>query len=381
MGSVRRGVLVSLVLAAAALWHPASAHLRAASLLSRFTHSGGEGGSDAIGDLGRHAIVETDVDLPGTRGRLYSPVDVKGGGGLPGLVVVHGVHWKGIDEPRLRRFARAIAESGVVVLTPEVRELCDYRIEPASIDTIGTAARVLSGRLGGRPVGVMGLSFAGGLSLIAASDARYAPSLAYVAAVGAHDDLGRVLRFFTSNEAARPDGTTLTLHAHDYGTVVLVYSHVEDFFPAEDVPVARDALRAWLHEDFDGARERAKGLSPEAAATMGHVFDHDQAAMRPEVEREIARLAASFAAVSPAAHLRDVRVPVFLLHGAGDTVIPSSETEWLAHDTPPGVLREALVSKAIEHVELEGGTGVGDQWKLVDFMSGLLDAAEETGAR
>ena len=68
-------------------------------------------------------------------------------------------------------------------------------------------------------------------------------------------------------------------------------------------------------------------------------------------------------------------------HGAGDSVIPSSETEWLAHDTPPGMLREALVSKAIEHVELEGKTTVGDQWKLVDFMSGLLDAAEESEAR
>ena len=225
----------------------------------------------------------------------------------------------------------------------------------------------------------MGLSFAGGLSLVAAADARYAPSLAYVAAVGAHDDLGRVLRFFTTNEAPRPDGTTLALHAHDYGTVVLVYSHVEDFFPAADVPVARDALRAWLHEDFDAAKERAKGLSPEAAGTMAHVFEHDQAALRPELEREIARLEPSFAAVSPSAHLRDVRVPVFLLHGAGDTVIPSSETEWLAHDTPKGVLRDALVSRAIEHVELEGGTGVGDELALVHFMGDLLDEAEEKG--
>jgi pimeloyl-ACP methyl ester carboxylesterase len=196
--------------------------------------------------------------------------------------------------------------------------------------------------------------------------------------VGAHDDLGRVLRFFTSNESPRPDGTTLRLQAHDYGAVVLVYSHVEDFFPAADVPVARDALRSWLHEDFDAARTRAQGLSPEAALEMKRVFDHDSAALAPELDAEVSRLSPQLAAVSPSAHLADIRVPVFLLHGAGDRVIPSSETEWLAHDTPPAMLRAALVSPAIEHVELEGKPGLGDQLALVHFMGDVLDAADET---
>ena len=39
-----------------------------------------------------------------------------GGGHVPGVVVVHGVHWKGIDEPRLQRFAATIAASGVAVI-------------------------------------------------------------------------------------------------------------------------------------------------------------------------------------------------------------------------------------------------------------------------
>jgi dienelactone hydrolase len=372
---------VALALAVAVLWRPASAHVRAASLLVRFADPEARG---LLADAARHGVDVRDVALPdtrpsvGTRGRLYLPDDVPS---PPGVVVVHGVHWKGIDEPRLQRFARTIAASGVAVLTPEVRELCDYHIDPASIDTIGAAARVLSDRLGGRPVGVMGLSFAGGLSLVAASDPRYAPSFAFVVAVGAHDDLGRVLRFFTTNEAPRPDGTTLALHAHDYGPVVLVYSHVEDFFAPADVPVARDALRAWLHEDFDAGRERAKALSPEGAAKIEHVFHHDTAAMTPELTAEIARLAPAFAAVSPSAHLADVRVPVFLLHGAGDTVIPSSETEWLAHDTPRALLREALVSRAIEHVELEGETKLGDELALVHFMSDVLDAADDERSR
>lgn len=357
------------------LWRPASAHVRAASLLARFTDPDAHG---LLADAVRHPVVTSDFPLaaPGARARLYLPSDVAH---MPGVVVVHGVHWKGIDEPRLQRFAATIAASGVAVLTPEIRELCDYRIDPASIDTIGVAAQALSARLGGAPVGVMGLSFAGGLSLVAATDPRYAPSFAFVVAVGAHDDLGRVLRFFTSNESPRPDGTTLRLQAHDYGAVVLVYSHVEDFFPADDVPVARDALRSWLHEDFDVARSRAEALSPEAAVRMKQVFAHSPALARV-LDAEVARLSPQLAAVSPGAHLADIRVPVFLLHGAGDRVIPSSETEWLAHDTPRAMLRAALISPAIEHVEIEGTPSVGDQLALVHFMGDVLDAADETGS-
>jgi dienelactone hydrolase len=378
-----RGRLIAFVVLAALviLWRPASAHVRAASLLARFTDPDAHG---LLADAARHPVVASDFPLAaaGTRARLYLPSDVDldhGGAHVPGVVVVHGVHWKGIDEPRLRRFATTIAASGVAVLTPEIRELCDYRIDPASIDTIGASAQALSARLGGRPVGVMGLSFAGGLSLVAATDPRYAPSFAFVVAVGAHDDLGRVLRFFTSNESPRPDGTTLRLQAHDYGSVVLVYSHVEDFFPAADVPVARDALRSWLHEDFDLARARSEALSPEAAARMKLVFQHSPA-LAPVLDAEVARLSPQLAAVSPSAHLADIRVPVFLLHGAGDRVIPSSETEWLAHDTPRAMLRAALVSPAIEHVELEGKPSLGDQLALVHFMGDVLDAADETAS-
>jgi dienelactone hydrolase len=367
----RHRVVIVLFIALVIVWHPASAHVRAASLLMRFADPDGH---SLLAGVSRHPVDERDLPLARTRARLYLPTDIDH---PPGIVVVHGVHYKGIDEPRLQRFARTIAASGAAVLTPEVRELCDYRIDPASIETIGVSARALSDQLGGRRVGVMGFSFAGGLALVTATDARYQSAIAFVVAVGAHDDLGRVLRFFASNETQRPDGTIMQLTAHPYGPGVLVYAHADDFFPPDDVDAAREALRLWLHEDFDAARERAKVLSPEGAVEMKRVFDRDTAALAPQLNPEIARLAAGFAAVSPSAHLADIRVPVFLLHGAGDTVIPPSETEWLAHDTPRALLREVLVSRAIEHVGLQGETKLGDELALVHFMGDVLQAADD----
>ena len=306
------------------LWPSGRAHIRAASLLSRFADGGGH---SLIADISRHPVGERDLDLSRTRARLYIPIDLHD---PPALVVVHGVHSKGIDEPRLVRFSRAVAASGVAVLTPEVRELCDYRIDPASIDTIGSSAAALARELRRETVGVMGFSFAGGLALIAASDPRYRAAFAFVVAVGAHDDLGRVLRFFVSNEAPRPDGTAMRLGAHPYGPAVLMYSHARDFFAPYDVAVASDALSLWLREDFDAARAHSAALSAEGAKQMKHIFDRDTAALAADLSAEIDRLEPSFAAVSPSAHLAEIGVPVFLLHGAGDSVIPPTEVEWLA---------------------------------------------------
>ena len=322
----------------------------------------------------RHPIEERDETVAGARGHLYIPKDIEH---PPAIVLIHGVHWKSIDDPRLHVFASSIAESGVLVLTPEIRELADYRIDPASIVTIGASVRELSAQMGGGRVGLLGLSFGGGLSLIAATDPTVSPHLRFVATIGAHDDLGRVLRFFVSDEAPRPDGTIFHLHAHDYGTVVLEYSHVEDFFTPVDVDVARDTLRFVLHERFEEARERSKALSPEGAAKMKLVFDHDVHAMAPELLREVEHLRPGFDAVSPDVHMNALRVPAFVLHGFGDTVIPSSEAEWLGHDIPRNLLRADLVSHAIEHVALESATPIADEVAVIHFMSQLLGATDD----
>jgi acetyl esterase/lipase len=372
--SRRRIALFLLIVAVVLLVRPIDAHLRAASLLVRFSDPAASG---ALADLARHPVVESDLTVPTkgdpARARLYMPSGVHE---PAGIVLLHGVHWKGIDEPRLVRFAQTIAATGVAVLTPELRELADYRIDAGSLDTIASAAHVFRERLGTRGVGVMGLSFAGGLALVAASDARTSADIAYVVAVGAHDDLPRVLRFFATDTIERPDGARETMHAHDYGPLVLVYARIEDFFASDDVDVARASLRLWLGERFDEAREKAKGLSAAGAARMAKLFAHDVQAIAPELLAEIDARRETMRAVSPHDHMKGVHVPVFLLHGAGDSVIPASETLWLAADAPPGVVRATLVSRAIEHVELHGEPPMGEKWALVHFMSAVLAEAD-----
>ena len=97
--------------------------------------------------------------------------------------------------------------------------------------------------------------------------------------------------------------------------------------------------------------------------------------MKGELLAEIDRHKAGMAEVSPHGRLGSIRANVYLLHGEGDTVIPATETLWLAQDVPPARLKSALVSPAIEHVELKSPTAA-DKWALVHFMGQVIGEAE-----
>ena len=380
-GGLRLAVLVVLFVALIA---PASTHARAASLLARFAAAPAP---DAAAPSGAMSIGALPVDEElvtfrsrgrDVRARVYRP---RGRDDAPGVVVVHGVHRLGIEEPRLVRFSRAIASSGVAVLTPQIDELAEYRVDPASIATIGDAASALADRIGRTRAGVMGMSFAGGLSLLAAADPEAGARIAFVVAVGAHDDLSRVLRFFAEDALDDPDGRRVSVRAHDYGVLVLAHTHAEDFFAAGDVDVARGALRTWLGDDHVTAREQEARLGEAGRAKLDLLFGGEHRKIAPELLAVVAKHDAEARAVSPHGRLGGVHVPVYLLHGAGDAVIPSIETLWLARDVPSRWLRSALVSQAIEHVEIGGHPGASDQWALVHFMAGVLDEAQSEPRR
>ena len=215
--------------------------------------------------------------------------------------------------------------------------------------------------------------------MLAAADPRFGPDIGFVVSVGAHDDLERVSQFLVTNRIQRPDGTTLEMPAHEYGALVLTYSHVEDFFPSDDVPAARETLRLLLWERVEESRKCAQQLSPDSRRKMELLFGHHVAAFTNELEAAIARHHTEMSLVSPHGHLGSLKVPVLLLHGAADNVIPPPELLWLVQDVPANALRAALVSPAISHVDMKGKPTLTDTLRLVHFLAQifeLTDAAE-----
>ncbi len=370
-------LIVVLTLSGVALRRLADNHLRAMSILVRLTNPNAQGFMTRFSR--RPFTEETGTALTpqgALRYRLYLPTGV---GRPPGIVLLHGIKREGIEEPRLINFGRALAGAGIEVMTPELKDLADYRVTPATIDTIGNAAVVLAAKINQPKVGILGISFGGGLALLAATKPEFSDKIAFVLAVGAHDDMTRVARFFAANMIERPDGSAVSLKAHEYGALILAYSHPEDFFPTKDVPAATQALRLWIWEQPAASMQTADTLSTAGKQELDLLLHH-RGDLQQTFLREVDRHQDEMQAVSPHSHLSELHVPVFLLHGATDTIIPSSETLWLAKDVPTGDLRNVLVSRAMNmiHVDGEHPVTLAERWDLVNFFAGVLRTASNT---
>ena len=372
--AARVGVILLVLFAI--LFVPVKQHLRAASVLWRLESS--QPTKNWMAKLGSDTVRVERGSIPAPvpiQARFYHP---SGGNGGPTMIVLHGVHHLGIEEPRLVAFAEAMSSRGFQVITPELQDLADYRVTPATITTIGECARFVR-QSTGKPAVIIGLSFAGGLALMAAAQPEWRDEVGMVVAVGAHDSLQRVLEFFATNQIETPSGKTFHLEAHPYGPVVGVYDYPQEFFSKADLPAARVALRYLLWEDEPRAKAEAVHLSPEGRRLMNLLIDRRTDVLSPIILRGIRKYKDEFAEVSPHGSLAGLRAPVYLLHGAGDNIIPSSESEWLARDLPPGCLRQILISPALSHLDMNGAS-FWEKLKLVHFMSDLLRDAEAISA-
>jgi dienelactone hydrolase len=313
-----------------------------------------------------------EVIIPGRqrpiRARLYLG---SGGGARQGLVVAHGVHYQGIDG-RLVPFARELARSGLVVLTPFLEDLADYRIDPRSVGELADSVLYLHGRhdLVDGPVGLLGFSFGGGLALLAAAEPALHDRLSHVVSIGGYHDLGRVLRFYLTGVADTPDGP-VPGHPHEYGPLVLLYRHLDALVPRRDRGPIREAVRAWLREEWDRARALALRLTSTRARKLfalvdGRMLDR----LRPRLQKLLAADRSALAALSPRDKLSRIGAPVYLLHGEGDTVIPASEARWAAAELGPHE-HDQLISPVIGHADVHPA-GLGDQLELVLFTARAL---------
>jgi acetyl esterase/lipase len=306
------------------------------------------------------------------RARLYLPV---GKPNAPAMVIFHGVHHLGIDEPRLMGFARAMASCGIRVLTPELPGIKDYHVSEDSVRTIGEAVKWLAAQTGG-PVGVMGLSFAGGLALVAAENPAYAPSYKFVFVVGAQDSMARVTGFFLSGRDVRPDGSVEVLKPHDYGPLVIEYEYLESFVPVEDLEPVRAVLRAHLYEDPHGEAAAMRLLNDAQRREANDLMNTSLPATRERIRAAIAQHAYEFPQLSPESGLGTLNTPAYLLHGEADDIIPAAETLWMEQELPRSTLKAGLVSPVLSHIDLQKAPGGIDEARLLHFFGMVMAAAE-----
>jgi dienelactone hydrolase len=394
MKMLRRSVVAVLVgvVLAGFIWGPTYA--RGFSLVVRAAHL--DGWLRRAAEAQASAWHAEPAQLIPTRhgtipGRLYRP----DGGVRRAVVLMPGVHAMGIEEPRLIGLAGELAGSGVAVLTVASPDLVRYRFTPETVDEIEDSALWLSGQHDLAPdtkVGLMGISFAGGLSIVAAGRPALKNHISYVFSFGGHGDLPRVLRYLcTGLEPHAPgvseDEPLRRRSPHDYGVAVILLGVADKMVPHDQVEPLRHGIETFLTASqltlVDMAQARAvyeestriASRLPEPAATlMRMVNNRDTTGLGERLLPVLESSNAYAESLSPERSTPPV-APVFLLHGTEDTVIPAVETELLArHLEREHVEVHPLLSRLITHAEVDKTAAASETWKLVGFWARLLES-------
>jgi dienelactone hydrolase len=367
-----------IVVALLPYWHATAMILRAA---------GTRGWLGQAARWDERGVTDRVDEIPTPEGRVRVRVFRPSGHVTHAAMLVGGVHPDGIEEPRLVDLARDLAGTGVNVVTPEIPDLMQYRLTARVTDTIEHSAEWLADRQdlsGGNPVGMIGVSFSGGLSIVAAGRPGLRHRVAYVLSFGGHGNLPRVLRYFcTGVEPSLPGGAVTRRRPHDYALAVLLYQAVDLVVPADQAGALRHGIETFLQAsslariDQQRAmdvfqRSRAfEGQLPEPSATlMRQINDRDVAATGLQLLPYLAQLGQD-PALSPD-RSAPPSSPVYLLHGSDDNVIPAVETELLAAHLAHTTRVHPLVSGFLTHVDLSSRPTLSETGRMIAFWKSAL---------
>jgi dienelactone hydrolase len=381
----RAAMLAGIAVGAVWLWRAATPTLEATALILDLT--GGHERALRWLPVTQTAVSTRDVDVPARHGlvhaRLYLPQQSNG----RTIAVFPGVHGGGVDEPRMSALSRKLAASGLTVLSAPLPELRVYTIHPRSTDDIEDVAGWLASDRALAPsgrIGLVGISFAGGLALVAAGRPSLDGKLTLVAALGTHGDLPRAMRYLCTG--ALDNGTVVA--PQDYGATVILLAGLRHFVPPDQTEALRHAIMTFLDASsydttdkpraaalFADARRLGDALPEPARTVMSWVNNRDVTTLGPQLLPYLEELGGDAALSperSPATH-----VPVFLLHGAHDNVIPYTETPKLAaYLRAQGNARvTSLLTPLMSHANVAAAASVSEVWTLIRFWAAMLRVA------
>jgi hypothetical protein len=317
------------------------------------------------------------------------------------LLLIPGVHRDGINESRLVGLAEDLAATGFGVLTVAAPDLQKFKITPQVTDVIEDAVKWTADqpqyRTDGK-IGILGISFSGGLAIVAAGRDSIKDRVAFVMSFGGHGDLARAMHYLVTGqvlgdlEKAKRSSAVLgadhvSVHPpHDYGLAVTLLNLADRVVPADQVGPLSKGIDGFLLASSLAVTDPPKAIPvfeemkkyqetlPEPSRTyMQYVNDRAVDKLGPILLPVTDALAnhPAMPSLSPERATPPI-APIFLLHGVDDNVIPSMETVLLAEHLKGKARVQGLLSGLITHAEVDRTATSTEVWRLASFWRGIM---------
>lgn len=273
--------------------------------------------------------------------------------GVP-VILVPGMVEEGKDDSRVAPFAELLARAGFPVVVPDLPSFRTLRVHPDNLAELSAVVDAVTARADLAPrgrTGVFGVSYAGGIAVLAALDPGRARKVAFVASAGGYADLDTTLRFLATGRTVLR-GRLRHVTPDPYGQLVFLRTY-EEFLTA---PGDRELLEAMATRRM---RDPAAALGDLAAGLTAQgrlIYDLFEVAPPGEVPGLIARLPGGLrdrmARLSPDRQaFRALSAHLYLAHARDDGTFPASESVRLAELARPHVPARLVILAALHHVE------------------------------
>jgi len=263
----------------------------------------------------RDGVVDasTEVRVGGVRARRW------GAEGAPRMVLVHGAHPEGIDEPRMLALGTAFSREGFEVWAPVLPAMADARVEASDVAVLRGVLDEVA------PAAVVAISVGGSVALRVLEGRADVPALLCIGTPAGYAEMARF---------------HLGASGHPYGRAVLAHT-------------------------------LARELGLDRETTRGDVL----AGARAEPVRVASSVLSEALAPLRVLEVRRARgAPTWVLHGAGDPIVPERNASRICERLGERC-RDSLISPALGHAQTNDAS-FGDQLRLARFVSRFVRATQ-----
>jgi pimeloyl-ACP methyl ester carboxylesterase len=349
--------------------------MRAASLMYGMTYAAPPLILRAYSRAFRHVPVTRDIWIQGRRGplqiRVMTPQDLPN---APIIVLVHGFAPNGMRDDLLNAFAQRLSRSGLRVVMPDILSEQKMRIDRDAVTDADDAIR-WSAMTSGQEVSAFGISFSGGLVISAVANPEFADYVKTTFCVSGYNSIARVGRFYLHEDVRGPDGQRYLETPAPNALAIIALQYLNELVPSEDVAPLGRALQTVLYQRGTINANVTGPLTAQQRVLLDDLLNVRTQAVREGYHAVLERHRAEWDYISPMGKIDTLHSSLYVLHGYGDTRIPTEEAEWTRAEAAHKSNVKVVITPWLNHSVLVPHTSFWEKLRVVYFVSEMFDEA------
>jgi acetyl esterase/lipase len=317
-----------------------------------------------------------DTAIQGAAGpvqiRVYTPIGVQN---PAPIVLIHGFAPIGDRDLYLNWLAGHFARVGFMVVMPTVPGESHVQMLPTDLTVIGDTIR-WTARQSGQQVSIMGVSFGGGIVVPAGAQPSVAGDVKLIVSISGYNDLESIARYYMHEQVMDPSGEPYP--GTSAGPLMITSPYLAELVPPQDLSallpivtrVDQDGGQPLPSDDPDLLR-----LNPRQRQELTALELVNTPEARELYLKLVEHHAAEFKTLSPSSVIRNLRIPLFEIHGTYDPSIPEGEIEWMRLESAGNPNLHILITPWLEHVTVGQPATTWQKLRFIYYCAGMFSQA------